>query len=114
MDNIRVNIPGAVRERMKSLVLASLNSNPLAVERAITVLYSRQTAVEKQTETTREDNRLGVRHNHARKIAYYGRWLASGRHLTGHHLEQARQIARTYAGSQLAELAAVKAGLVKG
>ena len=105
-------LPRATRERLAAGVVTALNANPQAVERAIAILYSRQTAAEKATESTREDNALGVRHNHGRRIVYYGRWLASGRRLTGHHLDVARRIALTYARTQLLEAAALKAGLI--
>lgn len=105
-------LPAAVKARLIAGVVAALDSNPAAVERAIAVLYSRQTESEKSREATLEDNGLGVRHNHGRRIVYYGKWLARGRHLTGHHLEFARRIAKTYARTQLFELAALKAGLI--
>ena len=105
-------LPAPVKARVVASVEAALASNPAAVERAIAVLYARQTAFEKSREATVEDNGLGVRHNHGRRIAYYGKWLARGRHLTGHHLDFARRIAQTYARTQLFELAALKAGLV--
>lgn len=93
-------------------VVHSLETQPAAVERAIKVLFDRQTATEKAAEATINHNGLGVRANHGRRIAYYGKWLASGRHLTGRHLDYARKIAKTYAASQLFELAALKAGLI--
>jgi hypothetical protein len=98
---------------MTAKVRASLDANPAAVERAIKVLYERQTTSEKATESTHVNNQVGVRHSHGHRIAYYGKWLARGNHLTGIHLEQARKLAHTYARTQLAELAAVKAGLVQ-
>jgi predicted transcriptional regulator len=110
-------LPAHVKARLVASVESALDSNPAAVERAIAVLYARQTASEKATEATLDDNGLGVRHNHGKWlacIAYYGKWLASGRHLTRHHLQFARRIARTYARTQLFELAALKAGLISG
>jgi len=106
-------LPKSVKEGVIASVVSALQANPAAVEKAIAVLYSRQTATEKARESTIEDNGLGVRHNHGHRIAYYGKWLASGRRLTGHHLEFARKIALTYARTQLFELAALKAGLIR-
>lgn len=105
-------LPAPVKARLLAGVVAALETNPAAVERAISVLYTRQTAAEKSREATLEDNGLGVRHNHGRRIVYYGKWLARGRRLTGHHLEFARKIALTYSRTQLFELAALKAGLI--
>jgi hypothetical protein len=45
-------------------------------------------------------------------VAYYGRWVTSGRKLTGWHLDRARELAMTYSRTQLMELAALKAGLI--
>ena len=84
--------------------------NPLAVERAVMILFKRQTAAEQATATTRDDNNLGVMACHGRQIAYYGKWLANGRSLSGYHLVKARKLANKYAATQLFELAAVKGG----
>jgi hypothetical protein len=105
-------LPKSVKDDFVSKIRAALDTNPAAVERAIKVLFDRQTAAEKARQATLEDNALGVRHNHGHKVVYYGRWLASGRHLTGHHLEKARKLAHTYAATQLFELAVLKAGLI--
>lgn len=106
-------LPKHVKDVIIHGVKLALDSNPLAVERAISILFERQTLSEQAARTTLEDNNLGVKHCHASRIVYYGKWLASGKHLTGNHLAFARKIAHGYAASQLFELAAVKAGLVK-
>lgn len=110
--NARHKIPGIIRKVMTQRVRVALDTNPRAVEKAIRVLYARQTMDEKRDETTRHNNQVGVRHSHGHRIAYYGKWIADGKRLTGIHLERARKLAHTYARTQLAELAALKAGLV--
>lgn len=105
-------LPQHVKEDLIRKIRASLSTKPEAVEKAIAILYHRQTSAEKATETTMVNNNLGVQHCHGRRIAYYGKWLASGRHLTDGHLDRARAIANKYAATQLFEIAAVKAGLV--
>lgn len=105
-------LPAAVKDALAAKVIDSLRRNPLAVERAIAVLYARQTADERRDEETRWNNALGVKAGHGGKVAYYGRWIASGRHLTGRHLDSARRLAEAYARTQLMELAAIHAGLV--
>lgn len=115
MDNNlsgRIKLSGTVREAMTRKVRQALDSNPLAVERAITFLYERQTRDERAAEETRHNNQVGVKQGHGHRIAYYGRWVGSGRRLTGIHLERARRLAHTYARTQLAEAAALKARLV--
>jgi len=112
----RINVSALTGKQKRMLtdrVRIALDSSTKAVEKAITILYARQTVDEKQTEMTRHDNQVGVRHNHGRRIVYYGRWLAGGRHLTGYHLDRARAMCHTYAATQLMELAAVKLGWIK-
>ena len=106
-------LPKEVRVKLVNAVVAALQTSDAAVEKAVRVLFERQTAQEKAVEETICDNSLGVRANHGRRIAYYGKWLASGKHLTGRHLEFARKIAMTYSRTQLFELAALKAGLIQ-
>lgn len=105
-------LPVQVRTRLVASVVDALSTNTAAVERAIAILFSRQTEVEKNSKKTLVDNGLGVRRGHSGKVTYYGKWLASGRRLNGHHLEVARKIALTYARTQLMEVAALKAGLI--
>lgn len=105
-------LPRKVKDDVIHAVRRSLDTNPAAVERAISLLYLRQTASEKATRTTHVDNALGVKHQHGSRIVYYGKWIADGKHLTGHHLDFARKIAHNYAATQLFELAAIKKGLV--
>lgn len=88
----------------KDSIRALIASNDRAVERAMIVLFDRQTQDEKQVEATRHHNNRGFNHGDAKKGTYYARWVLSGRKLTGHHLDRARRMAHRYAG-QLAEVA---------
>ena len=81
-----------------------LNTNDRAVEKAIVAIYNRQTLDEKQASDTRHTNHRGFRSNHANKGSYYARWVNSGKHLSGHHLMNARKIAMQY-HRQLCEIA---------
>jgi len=92
------------RDRINTL----LSTNPRAVERAMVVLYDRQTRDEKDQGETRHHNGVGFSANAARKGTYYARWVLSGRHLTGHHLDRARAIALRHS-RQLVEAAAARA-----
>jgi hypothetical protein len=89
-------------------IIAVLNSNPKAVERAMVVLYDRQTADEKATSTTRHHNQRGFSGSTDKRGTYYARWVLGGRRLTGHHLDKARQIALKHR-RQLVEEANLKA-----
>jgi hypothetical protein len=74
------------------------------VERAIVAIYNRQTADEKGTEQTRWQNGVGFNGPDAHYMSYLARWILSGRHLSGKHLERGRKRVLKYAG-QLAEIA---------
>ena len=92
----------------KDFIANLLRTNDAAVERAMVVLYERQTQDERSTSTTRHHNQRGFSSAHASKGSYYARWVRSGRRLTGHHLDRARKIALHYT-SQLLEAARDKA-----
>ena len=81
-----------------------LNSNNLAVEKGLVAIFERQTADEKASETTNHHNNIGFCGWAARKGSYYAKWVISGRHLTGKHLDNARRIALHHAG-QLTKIA---------
>jgi len=93
----------------KHTVVHALMTNPMAVEKAIVMLYDLQTEDEQSTRNTKHDNRRGFNTAHAKLGTYLARWIKSGRHLTGHYVDQGRQIALYYAGTQLLAAAKVKA-----
>lgn len=81
-----------------------------AVERAMIVIYDRQTQDEKATSDTRHTNQRGFSGAHASKGSYYARWVLSGKHLSGSHLAKARAMSMHY-WRQLIEAAELKSGL---
>lgn len=91
----------------KERIINLLNTNDIAVERAIVAIYNRQTADEKNVRATRHDNSMGFRANHAHRGSYYAEWIRSGRHLTGDHIRKARKIVLHY-HRQLLEIANAK------
>ena len=86
---------------------AILRSNNAAVERAIIRLFERQTRTEQISESTHLHNSVGFSACHAKNGTYYAKWIQSGRHLTGTHLEKARKIALVHS-KQLVEIANTK------
>lgn len=97
------------KERIQHL----LNTNDLAVERAIVAIYDRQTQDEKADSRTKHDNSRGFRSNHAVTGSYYARIILKGWkqpngkqqvHLNPVKLEKARAIAMQY-HRQLCEVA---------
>ena len=88
----------------KNAIVGLLDRNPVAVERAIVAIYRRQTAEEQQVQDTRESNGVGFSGAHAQVGSYYATWILSGKHLSGKHLEKARNMAKRYT-RQLVEIA---------
>lgn len=71
------------KERIKNL----LDTNDLAVERAVVAIYDRQTQDEKRDSDTKHDNERGFRSNHASTMSFYARiilkgWKQSGKNRT--------------------------------
>lgn len=101
---------------MVAKIVASLDGNVAAVERAMILLYGAQTPVEQASEITTEHNAVGFAANDAtvgtritKNVILKARaaGVAEGRCLWGRSLEIARRITKRYAGTQL--LAAAKA-----
>lgn len=59
-----------------------LQNNPAAVERAILVLYDRQTSDEQANGETRHDNKIGFNAADAKRMSFVARFLKNGGHLT--------------------------------
>lgn len=85
-----------------------LNTNNLAVERAILAIYNRQTSDEKIAHNTHHHNNIGFSAADAWAGTYIAKWLLAGRHLDGRFLAKARTIAIKYR-RQLCQIAAEKA-----
>lgn len=83
---------------------AMLATNNHAVERAMSALLTRQTEDERRDADAKHLNNRGFAASTSRRGTYFARWVASGRHLTGTHLEVARKIALHHAG-QLTDIA---------
>lgn len=77
-------------------IKALLDRSNEAVERAILAIYRLQTLDEQDTSETRHHNKVGFASCHARMGSYYARWILSGRHLDGKHLDKARRMVRWY------------------
>ena len=88
-------------------IRALLDGSDTAVERAVLAIYNRQTCDEQAREDTRHRNGVGFASCHAHLGSYYAKWILSGRHLTGKHLDKARRMVRWYS-KQLCEIARAK------
>ena len=87
-------------ETIKALLL----KNDRAVERAIIVLFNRQTHTEQQAGHTSESNGRGFNAFDAESGSYYAKWIQSGRSLSGRHLEKARKMSQRYVRQLLEEV----------
>lgn len=92
------------RAEIRNLLL----TNDFCVERAMVVLYERQTESEQSASITMNLNGRGFNSSDASKGSYYARWVKSGRRLTGSYLERARAMSLKYT-RQLLEAAEAKA-----
>ena len=95
------SVNGWTREK----VIALINTNNAAVERAMVVVFNNQTRDEQRIEATTHNNGIGFAACDARKGSYYAKWVLSGKHLTGRHLERARKMACKYVGQLMAAIA---------
>ena len=90
-------------------IRALLDRSLEAVERAVVAIYRRQTEDEKEAYETKHHNRVGFAACHAGLGTYHAKWILSGRHLSGSHVERARRMVRHYAG-QLYQIALAQQG----
>jgi len=92
----------------KSIILASLVSNPNAVKKALVILYRRQTADEQKHRDTKHSNKQGFNTAHAKEGTRLARKILAGENLSLFELKTGFRIASYYAGTQLLEAAKVK------
>lgn len=101
----------SVRKADKPLVesiLNSLETNDVAVEKAIFLLGQLQTDEELSQQATLKHNSVGFSTAHARFGAYAYGVILSGRHLSPKMMTQARYIVKQYARTQLLNIAKEK------
>jgi hypothetical protein len=85
-------------------IVKLIEKNNLFVESCIIKIFERQTADEQENSTTEHNNGIGFSGVDAKTMTYYAKYIKSGRHLTGEHLEKARQRIKKYK-RQLTEIA---------
>lgn len=84
-------------------IKALLERSDKAVERAMVVLYERQTRDEQVTSDTKHQNQRGFSAFHAASGSYYARLVMSGRTLYGKSLAKARKMSLRYTRQLLDE-----------
>lgn len=88
----------------KDKIVTLLQTNNKAVEKAIVVIYNRQTLDEQQSKETKHSNGIGFSGAHAALGTYYAKWILDGKSLSGTHLERARKMALRYTAQLLEEI----------
>jgi hypothetical protein len=72
----------------KEYIQAKLSSDVRWIERAVLVLFERQTDDEQTNKVTRWENGRGFNSSDSRYLTYVSNYLLGGRHLSGRHLEK--------------------------
>lgn len=75
----------------KEVIKENLSRNPKWIERALVVLYERQTYDEKVTKETIKENGIGFNSSDSRYLSYCSEWVLKGRHLNEKHLTKCGQ-----------------------
>lgn len=94
-------------EYTKEQVKFNIATDVKWLEKAIVVIYTYQTMDEKHDGETKHNNGVGFNGCDSKALSYYARYINSGGHLTGKHLERARKLMPKYAG-QILELIKTK------
>ena len=72
----------------KEYIQAKLSTDIRWIEKAVLVLFSRQTDDEQTQQTTRLENGRGFNSSDSRYLTYVSNYLLGGRHLSGRYLEK--------------------------
>jgi hypothetical protein len=72
----------------KEYIQAKLSNDVRWIERAVLVLFERQTDDEQTNQVTRWENGRGFNSSDSRYLTYVSNYLLGGRHLSGRHLEK--------------------------
>ena len=96
MDAINFNKLTPAQSTLLARIRHSIATNPLAVEKAVLVLFSKQDPDERRDSDTKRNNSRGFNAVDASRLSYYGRWLQGGRHFNVYHLGRARSLVGKY------------------
>ena len=77
-------------------IAALLERSNAAVERAVVAIFNLQTESEKESGSTICDNGVGFSGADSRRGTYYANWVLDGKHLSRHHLDNARKMCKKY------------------
>lgn len=84
LDTLNAN----AMEYTKEVIQAKLSTDIRWIEKAVLVLFSRQTDDEQTNQVTRWENGRGFNSSDSRYLTYIAKYLLGGRHLSGRHLEK--------------------------
>ena len=89
------------KELTKDYIKKMITADRSWTERAVVVIYERQTADEQQDGETRHNNKVGFSGPDAYILSEFARWLKSGKHLSRKQLALAQKRIGKYAGQLL-------------
>lgn len=72
----------------KEQIKDKLANDLVWMERALVVLFERQTLDEQQTDETKHLNGVGFNSSDSRYLSYCAKWVKKGNHLSKHHVEK--------------------------
>ena len=79
---------GFVMEYTKEYIQDKLTNDIRWMERALVVLYRRQTTDEQMSGETINANNRGFNSVDSRYLSWCAKWVLQGMHLSGHHIEK--------------------------
>lgn len=71
-------------------IKSKIENNQIWLERAILAIFDKQTNEEQKTDESIEHNGVGFNKPDSYKLSYYAKWIKSGKHLSGWHLQNAK------------------------
>lgn len=92
------------RKWTRGQIIKLLRERNSAVEKGIVRIYQLQTRDEQRSDTTKYRNNVGFSAADAKRGSKCATWVLSGRHLSGWHLDKARDLCVKYSG-QLTDIA---------
>lgn len=96
-------------ETLVNTIKGNLLSKPHWVEKAILVLFERQTTDEQVAQETGHDNKMGFNKPDARRMSFVAEFLKTGKHLTREKALGVYGVKLQKYSTQLAKIATAKA-----
>jgi hypothetical protein len=83
-----INTYNTMEEYTKEFIQEKLRTDIRWMERAVLVLYSKQTKEEQKVNDTIQNNGVGFNGTDGRYLSWVATYLQKGNHLSGHHIQK--------------------------